>query len=249
MGVDNSSSMHDQGTVAQFTIPSAEVKETNPPSLSTSFLWEFFLDGRTPARAMSDAAMRLLLPSLGGPGTIIELGAASNYYKDFVPLNQRYLTSDISNKCDLQLDMTRLDLDNNSVDALVSVFALEHLYSFDAVFEECKQVLKPKGRFLLVVPFLYYYHAAPDDFFRFTSSALDRLLTPLDILIRQPLGGRGLLFSEFLHEKVNMGSVRSKVARLALRCVALPFLATGLSTHDARYAFAFVYLCEKRPSA
>lgn len=241
-------SVNSQGNLAQFLIPSAQVKQTKPPALGTKFLFEFLLDGRTPARAMSDAAMKLMLPSLGGPGSIIELGAASDYYKNFVPPDQRFLTSDISNNCDLRLDMTKLDLENNSVDALVSVFALEHLYSFHEVFEECKRVLKPSGRLLLVVPFLYYYHAAPDDFFRFTSSALDRLLSPLEILVRQPLGNRGLLFSEFLHEKVNMGSMKSTIERLALRCVALPFLARGMSSHDARYAFAFAYLCEKRRS-
>lgn len=249
MPFDNNESVHSRGNLAQFSIPSAQVKQTKPPALGTKFLCEFLFDGRTPARAMSDAAMQLMLPSLGGPGPIIELGAASDYYKNFVPPGQRYLTSDLSSNCDLRLDMTKLDLKDDSVDALVSVFALEHLFSFHDVFEECKRVLKPRGRLLLVVPFLYYYHAAPDDFFRFTSSALDRLLSPLEILVRQPLGSRGLLFSELLHEKVNMGSVKSTIGRLALRCVALPFLASGLSSHDARYAFAFAYLCEKGRSA
>lgn len=246
MTLDNKYSLHSQCNLAQFSIPSAQAKQTKPPELGTKFLLEFLFDGRTPARAMSDAAMQLMLPSLRGPGTIIELGAASDYYKNFVPPSQRYLTSDIGNNCDLRLDMTDLDLEDSSVDALVSVFALEHLYSFHDVFEECNRVLRPRGRLLIIVPFLYYYHAAPDDFFRFTSSALDRLLSPFEILVRQPLGSRSLLFSEFLHEKVHMGSVKSTLARMALRCLALPFLASGLSSHDAQYAFAFAYLCEKK---
>ena len=61
----------------------------------------------------------------------------------------------------------------------------------------------------------------------------------------QPLLRRWLLFSEFLHEKVIMGSKMGFLARLALRLFALPFLAVGLKTHDSRYAFGYAYLCEK----
>lgn len=240
----NSSTGSSSGAI--FKVAAANLANVKAPALPWAFLWEFFMDGRTPARALSDTAVQALLPALEGPGTIIELGAAGDYYKNFVPSGQSYMTSNLAAGCDVKLDMTQLDLADNSVDALVSVFALEHLYDFNAVFEEQQRVLKPGGRLLLVVPFLYYYHAAPDDFFRFSASALDRLLAPLNVLARQPLGGRWLLFAEFLHEKVIMGSRMGFLARLALRCVALPFLAAGLKAHDSRYAFGFAYLCEKR---
>lgn len=233
----------DTGNVATFNMPSRAVAEIPAPVLPRSFLWEFLMDGRTPARAMTDVAMQALLPAIGGQGKIIELGAGGDYYKRFVPPDREYQTSnlDLNAGCDLQLDMTRMDLADNSTDALVSVFALEHLYDFEAVFAEQLRVLKPGGRLLLVVPFMYYYHAAPDDYFRFTTSALDRLVKPLSVKVSQPLGGRWLLFSEFLHEKVIMGSKMGFLARLALSLVALPFLAVGLKAHDSRYA----YLCEK----
>lgn len=236
----------DATSKANFHIRASDLAGLKPPSLPISFLWEFLRDGRTPVRAISDATMQTLLPGLGGPGTIIELGSGGDYYKNFVPKGQRYQTSNLTPGCDARLDMTRLDLADNSVDALVSVFALEHVYDFEAVFSEHLRVLKPGGRLLLVVPFLYYYHAAPDDFFRFSASALDRLLAPFNILVRQPLGGRWLLFAEFLHEKLVMGSRMGFLARLALRCVALPFLAAGLKSHDAQFASGFAYLCEKR---
>lgn len=241
-----SGSVAEISCAASFNLAAEAIIKLKTPALSWSFLWEFLLDGRTPARAMSDVAMRDMLPALCGSGTIIELGAGGDYYKNFVPLGQHYLTSNLSAGCDVQLDMTKLDLADSSVDALVSVFALEHLYDFEAVFLEQQRVLKPGGRLLLIVPFLYYYHAAPDDFFRFTASALDRLLAPFNVLVRQPLGGRWLLFSEFLHEKVVMGSEKGFLARFALRCVALPFLAAGLKAHDPQYAFGFAYICEKQ---
>lgn len=228
-----------------FNIRTKDIRNIQSPTLPISFLWEFLVDGRTPARAMTDQAMRELLPALEGAGTIIELGAGGDYYKRFAQPQQRYLTSNLVPGCDMVLDMTRLDLADNSVEALVSVFALEHLYNFDAAFKEQYRVLVPGGRMLLIVPFMYYYHDAPDDFFRFSESALENLLASFEVLVRQPIGGRWLLFAEILHEKKILGSELGFCARLVRRCLALPFLMRALKQHDARYALGFAYLCEK----
>lgn len=88
--------------------------------------------------------------------------------------------------------------------------------------------------------------SVPDDFFRFTASALEKLLASFDVLVCQPIGGRWLLLAELLHEKAIMGSCRSFLARLALMCLALPFLACALKQNDPQYASGFAYLCEKR---
>lgn len=223
-----------------------EIGHIDPPSLPIKYLWEFLSDGRTPARALTDDAMAKLLPILYGAEKIIELGAAGDYYKCFVPDSQCYVTSNFSPGCDMILDMTRLDLPDNSVDAFVSVFALEHLFDYQAAIKEQYRVLRPGGRLLIVVPFLYYYHAAPDDFFRMTASAMEMILKPFHILFRQPLGGRWLIFAEFLHEKEVMGSQLGFYARLALRVLALPFLFKSLKQNDTKYAFAYAYLCEKK---
>ncbi|MGO6816526.1 methyltransferase domain-containing protein [Rhizobium brockwellii] len=229
-----------------FNLASGDVAAITPPRLPLSFLWEFLVDGRTPARAMTDEAMRDYLPAVEGEGTIIELGAGSDYYKKFAQPSQKYLTSNLVPGFDLQLDMTKLDIPDNSAAALISVFAMEHLFEYEAAIKEQYRALVPGGRMLLIVPFMYYYHAAPDDFFRFSASALDKLLAPFNVLVRQPIGGRWLLFAEFLHEKKVMGSRKGFFARAALRCLAMPFLARALRQHDARYALCFAYLCEKK---
>jgi SAM-dependent methyltransferase len=238
--------LNDESSGQRFFMPEAEIKNISAPELPFKFLWEFLRDGRTPARAMTDDAMRKLLPALEGDGRIIELGAGGDYYKRFVRLGQKYETSNLSGGCDWVLDMTDIQLPDESVDALVSVFALEHLFDFESVLREQHRVLKPGGRLLLVVPFLYYYHAAPDDYFRFSASALDKLLSPYSVLLRQPIGGRWLLFSDFLHEKKIMGSCLGFFSRLLLRVVAFPFLALALKQNDPQYALGFAFLCEKR---
>ena len=232
-------------TRAVFEMPKSQARSLPVPSLDAGFLWEFMADGRTPARAMTDEAMRSMLPALYGPGEILELGAGGDYYKRFIREGQRYATSNLSSGCDRILDMTRLALDDDSVDAIVSIFALEHVYEYGTAVREMRRVLKPGGRLLLVVPFLYFYHAAPDDFFRFSFSALERLISPLEILQRHSLGSRGLLISELLHEKAVLGSKRGPLARVALRVLALPFLVASLGKGDATYAVGHALLCEK----
>ncbi|MGM5033847.1 class I SAM-dependent methyltransferase [Tardiphaga sp. 803_E3_N1_3] len=232
-----------------FKLTSEDVSVLPAPQLPPGFLWEYFRDGRTPARALTDVAMRDYIRAIEGSGQIIELGAAGDYYKLFASKAQQYLTSNlVKGGADIELDMTAIDLQTDTVDAVVSIFALEHIFEYKAAIDEQFRVLKPGGRMLLIVPFMYYYHAAPDDFFRFSASALDRLLGQFKVLIRQPLGGRWLLFSEFLHEKRIMGSSKNVLVRFLLRCLALPFLARALNEHDARYAVAFAYICEKEQS-
>src|SRR5579863_7578242 len=123
-------------TPARFNLSSEDVRKMEPPKLPLAFVWEFLMDGRTPSRAMADKAIREYLRALEGPGTIIELGAGGDYYKKFVKPGQAFRISNLSTQgFDLYLDMTRLDLPNESADALFSAFALEHIYDYKAAID------------------------------------------------------------------------------------------------------------------
>ena len=193
-------------------------------SLRKKFLLEFLNDGRTPARALSDNYMLQALRYLQCEGCVIELGAGGDYYRKMMPSSQNYLLSNIAPGYDYSLDMESLDLPSNSVDAFVSVFAIEHTYNYQKSIDEIYRVLKPGGRFLLLAPFMYYYHGAPDDYFRFSSSALDRMLENFNILTFNPLGSRALVVAEFSHIK-NFGSALPFFSRLFLRFIILPSCA------------------------
>lgn len=53
---------------------------------------------------------------------------------------------------------------------------LEHLYDFRGFFREMERVLAPTGTAYLSIPFLFRVHADPNDYFRYTSSALQQSL-------------------------------------------------------------------------
>lgn len=59
-------------------------------------------------------------------------------------------------------------------DAVICLNVLEHIFNFQNVLNESARVLKPGGRFIGATPFLFNIHGSPDDYFRYTGSALRR---------------------------------------------------------------------------
>lgn len=64
----------------------------------------------------------------------------------------------------------RLPIESGTFDMVVSINTLEHVYAIEQALDELLRVVKPGGRLLLSVPFLYRVHGCPDDFNRPTAS-------------------------------------------------------------------------------
>lgn len=61
-------------------------------------------------------------------------------------------------------------------DFLFHTEVLEHVFEKEEFLEECYRVLKRDGEMLFTVPFQARYHYIPFDYWRFTPSALERML-------------------------------------------------------------------------
>ena len=62
--------------------------------------------------------------------------------------------------------------DDNTFDMVITFHLFEHVFDFSSSAEEIYRVLKPGGKLIISVPFMHKYHADPDDYFRFTDSAI-----------------------------------------------------------------------------
>ena len=71
----------------------------------------------------------------------------------------------------------RWPIDDGSVDVVLSTETLEHVPEPSAFLAEAFRCLRPGGRILLTVPFAARWHYIPHDYWRFTPSGLERLLS------------------------------------------------------------------------
>ncbi|MSP51312.1 MAG: SAM-dependent methyltransferase [Alphaproteobacteria bacterium] len=74
-----------------------------------------------------------------------------------------------------------LPLGDASADAVISLNTFEHLGDDDFALAELVRVLKPGGRFLLAVPFLFQIHGSPNDHHRHTAAEWERRFDRLGI--------------------------------------------------------------------
>lgn len=74
-----------------------------------------------------------------------------------------------------------LPVAENKFDMVVSVNTLEHVYELDEALQEIMRVLKPGGRIVLAVPFLFRVHGCPDDYNRPTASWWRETLSRLGV--------------------------------------------------------------------
>lgn len=82
---------------------------------------------------------------------------------------------------DIVGDIHNLPFENNSKEAILCLAVLEHVENPIKAMDELHRVLKPGGKLLIYVPFLYYYHAHEGyygDYWRFTIDTLKNFAKP-----------------------------------------------------------------------
>jgi SAM-dependent methyltransferase len=70
---------------------------------------------------------------------------------------------------------------DNSVDAIICESLLEHVPQPQVIVDDMLRVLKPGGQMYIVIPFVYPFHACPNDFYRWSSTGLRHLCKDGDV--------------------------------------------------------------------
>jgi SAM-dependent methyltransferase len=74
---------------------------------------------------------------------------------------------------DLEVDLgARLPLEAASFDTVLLTDVLEHLPYPDALWAELRRVVRPDGKVIVGVPFMYWLHEEPRDYHRYTEHKL-----------------------------------------------------------------------------
>ena len=169
-------------------------------------------------------------------GHVYDLGCGEMPYREWV-LNyaDSYTGIDWSGtlhelKADIVADLNEpLPIDSEVADTILTFSVMEHLRKPQQFLEESYRILKRKGSIILQVPFMWWVHEAPHDYFRYTPYGLQYLLeesgyTDIQIL---PQGG----FFTMMVLKTNYFSLRllrgPRPLRWLLRAFFCVFWFTG----------------------
>lgn len=110
--------------------------------------------------------------------------------------------------CDLILDnrpaicctIESLPFKTESINNILIFNVLEHVWNYYDVLREVYRILEPGGKLYGLVPFLINYHPDPEDYFRYTPSTINKLLTEIGFVVTvKTLSGIPLLIAQYIN--------------------------------------------------
>jgi len=119
-----------------------------------------FFSGKTAAKAIKNISEGKLIINIASGTKVIR--------KDIVNLDV-YPLENVT----VVADAARLPFKDNSVDAILCESSFEHFKQAEKVRDEIRRVLKPQGLVYASVPFICGFHAAPNDYHRWTKKGVE----------------------------------------------------------------------------
>lgn len=111
---------------------------------------------------------------------------------------------------DLAMDLNeRIPLPDGRFDTVLATDVFEHIARPAHLFEEVSRLLAPDGVMIAGVPFLYWIHEEPHDYYRYTEFALARLCagSGLTVISVEPYGGAPEVVFDTLGKTFSYGAL------------------------------------------
>jgi SAM-dependent methyltransferase len=141
------------------------------------------------ARKYLNSAMVSLSPEISG--SLLDVGCGTKPYKNIFNVSA-YIGLDIDSSitrkrgiADDLYDGIRFPYGNAAFDSVLCNQVLEHVFNPNEFLQEINRVLKPGGKLLLTVPFVWDEHEQPYDYARYSSFGLRALLEKGGFVVRQ----------------------------------------------------------------
>ena len=106
---------------------------------------------------------------------------------------------------DLECDLTKiLPFKDNEFDTIILSDVLEHIPEPEKLWGEIARILSNDGKIILNVPFYYWLHEQPHDFYRYTEFALRRFVenSGLKLVLLKSIGGAPEIMTDIFSKNV-----------------------------------------------
>jgi SAM-dependent methyltransferase len=163
-------------------------------------------------------------------GLLLDLGCGDvplyGIYQDYVTDN---ICVDWNNTLhnnqylDLTADLNaKLPFEDEKFDTILMTEVLEHISNPNQLMSEISRLLKPEGKTIITVPFFYWLHETPHDYFRYTEFALKMFCenNSLKIITLEAYGGAPEILLDIIAKNISglpkLGSIMSTFGQLFL---------------------------------
>lgn len=169
-------------------------------------------------------------------GHLVDLGCGEAPYKEyFLQYVDKYTGVDWSKTyhnsgADIESDLNvSINLDDDIADSIISLSVMEHLCEPQIFLNESYRILKPGGWMILQVPWQWWIHEAPHDYFRYTPYGLKYMFEKagfVDVEVEAQCG----FFTTWI-VKMNYFSARfirgPKLLKWFIKALLVPFWTIG----------------------
>ncbi len=152
--------------------------------------------------------------------------------------------------CDLNDD---LPFDDRDFDTVVMISVLEHVARPEVAWREAARVLRPGGHILVSVPFYYWIHEEPYDYYRYTEFALRSFCddNSLEVVELRISGGAPEVLIDVSSKVLARiprigGHAAAALQGLGLRAVRLWPLSTVSQRTAASFPLGYVLVARKK---
>ncbi len=171
-------------------------------------------------------------------GKLLDLGCGKvplhAAYKDFVTDNICVDWSSTFHKneyLDYELDLTKkLPFNDNEFDTIILSDVLEHIPVPELLWDEMTRILTMNGKIIMNVPFYYWLHEQPHDYYRYTEFALRRFAenSGLRLIQLKPIGGAPEIMADIFAKNILRLPKLGRSLALIAQWVTLRFIRTKL---------------------
>ncbi len=190
---------------------------------------------RAGSRLVADAVAKLYdeyIPKYAR-GRLIDLGCGD------VPLYAAYKEHVKDNICvdviesehvDYVCDLSQpLPFGDQEFDTIILSDVLEHIARPEILWSEMARILAEGGKALINVPFYYWVHAAPHDYYRYTEWALRRFakINGFEIVVLKTVGGSPEVVADVVAKHLQVVPVLGTFLSSAVQYLAQVFVRTA----------------------